>query len=43
MKGFVAGVLSNFGIKMSGTLYQAKVSAPVTQQQIPQKPSGRRG
>jgi multidrug efflux pump subunit AcrB len=42
-KGFVAGILSNFGVNMSGTIYQPKAGNIIPQHQIPQKPSGKRG
>jgi len=42
-KGFVAGILSNFGVEMSGTIYKPKVSNIIPRHQIPQKPSDKRG
>jgi len=42
-KGFAAGILSNFGVEMSGTIYKPKVSNIIPVHQIPQKPSGKRG
>lgn len=37
-KGFFSDVLSKFGIKMSGTIYQVKVNNPDAQHQIPKRP-----
>lgn len=42
-KGFVAGILSNFGIRMSGAIYQAKGKGAFTHHEAHQKPSAKRG